>query len=320
MQVHHSPRLAWTLPEHPRAWPFGGGTNVIGLHLAALRKRLEARGADLGDRTLLTKLVRKVPGLELLSGQCGVDPQTTLHRLFLELEPFDRVKQGTLIAVQGGLDAPRVLACLAALAPLGLRPGRLGPYPAVRGLYKRRPLVIFALARDTLLLAVGSAAARVERVVNGKARGIAPADLKRHLLARSDTALTVTISHWVASKVSLLSKPLFWFVRMLRHGWMQVSIPAPGKLVLSGVIRTRGALAALKLRARWAVLSGLVGLFNADAKILLSAVTVRNKWRDLHLRIAPTKAHRQALWRLVDQLLTRLKKLRKARPRPRPAA
>lgn len=291
---------------------------MIGVHVTSLRSRALARGVPVGDRTLLTKLVKKIPGLELLSGQCGVDPQTTIHRLFLELEPFDRVKSGTLIAVQGNLDAPRVLECLAKMATRGLRPGRVGPYPAVRGKYKKRPLVIFALAKDTILLAVGRRAVRVEQIVAGKRRGIAPADLKRHLRAPPYTALTMTISRWVASKLSLVSKPLFWFVRWLRHGWIQVSIHPQDKLELRGVIRTRGPMKALKLRVRWAVLSGVIGALNADAKILLSAVTVKNKWRDLHLRIAPTKKHGQALWRLVDKLLARLKKARKARPRPRP--
>jgi hypothetical protein len=309
----------WTLPVQPVVYPLPEELNLFHLDAAPLRALIkDPEALDRGE--LLDRLADKNPGLRAVLDHCGLDARTQIERVILGLLPFDRLNEGAVALVQGSFDASRLVGCLGeGRAGPGFTAAAVARYPAVRTTYKGREVLVLALARGALVAAVARGVPIVTDVLRGARPGMSSRDQHLHLGPRTGTrpVLTVSIRRIMESRLSMLASAPLFLVRLLREAELSVTLPGEGRLVVEGHLRARGPFAARRLWRRWKVLSALLGAFSPEAKLLLGAVSLRWRWRDLPLRFSARAEHQAAFLRLVKKLAGKLGKRKHPAPEPR---
>jgi hypothetical protein len=299
-------RMPRTLPPRPVVWPFARNLNVVQIRPALLRGP-GARPSGGQGRSLVTKLLDRLTGLRRLARRCQLTGGDRVERVLVGFGAFDRIYQGAVVALQGALDARQVVRCARAARKLGPKPFRFGPYEGVKGAIGSRGIRLFALAQDTVVIAVSGEARRAVQVVRGVKRGLRRRHREVHFSqgARS-AATTLTVSRLLHAGDSLLTSPLMWAIKLLHGGWMQAYLPGRDQVRIRGRLRARGKISAVRLMLRWKVLTALIRRLSADADLVLSAAVVERDGRWVNLRVDAGAAERRAFERLFGKAMGKL--------------
>jgi hypothetical protein len=250
-------------------------------------------------------ILGKLTGLRGLLEQCHMGPGARVDRVVFGVHAFDRLLGGAVVAMEGGFDAPTVVGCLLRMPTrLALKPFQLGPYPGGRGSVASRSLLVMAIARNTILVAVGKDADLVPRILNGRSDGMHPTDAETHFgQGAQGAAITVTAPHIFASEPSLLFSPIRWAIDVTRAAWLQVWLRGAESVTLRGALLTKGSFAALRLQLQWKLVTALLSRLDPNAGVILAALQASRQGKEMNLSMEGGPAERAAWTRLSARLL-----------------